>query len=64
MKSIPSEFMRLRRYWAVVFSLAVIFLLLFGVAEVLALPLLTDPSAWHSLSSFRLPAFSGGLVGA
>jgi uncharacterized membrane protein YdjX (TVP38/TMEM64 family) len=55
MKSIPSEFMRLRRYWAVVFSLAVIFLLLFGVAEALAMPLLTDPSAWLA-SGGPLPA--------
>lgn len=50
-----TKFPRLRRYWAVVFSLAVVFLLLFGIAETLELPLLTDPSAWLA-SRGLLPA--------
>lgn len=54
--------MQLRRYWAAVFTLALLFLVLFGIAEALEIPLLANPSAWMA-SRGTLPALLGfGLL--
>ena len=57
----PVQFLKLRRYWITVFLISSFFLLLFGVAEICKVPLLTDPSAWLK-SRGILPAIIGVLL--
>lgn len=42
----PPGVLSLRRYWTAVCIVAFIFLVMFGIAEALEIPLLIDPSAW------------------
>lgn len=56
-----AQFLSLRRYWMSVFVISSFFLLLFGVAEICKIPLLSDPSAWLK-SPGTLPAVIGVLL--
>src|SRR6185369_16459298 len=56
-----AQFLKLRRYWLSVLLISSFFLLLFGVAEICRIPLLTDPSAWLK-SRGILPAVIGVLL--
>lgn len=57
----PALFLKLRRYWIAVFVISSFFLLLFAIAELYKLPLLTDPSSWLQ-SRGILPAVIGVLL--
>jgi len=57
----PIQFLKLRRYWLSVLMISSFFLLLFGVAEICKIPLLTDPSVWLK-SPGILPAAIGVLL--
>lgn len=57
----PIQFLKLRRYWITVLVISLFFLLLFGVAEIYKVPLLTDPSEWLN-SRGILPAAIGVLL--
>ena len=57
----PIQFLKLRRYWITVLVISSSFLLLFGVAEIYKVPLLTDPSGWLN-SGGVLPAVIGVLL--
>lgn len=57
----PIQFLKLRRYWLTVLIISSFFLLLFGVAEICKIPLLTDPTAWLK-SPGILPAAIGVLL--
>ncbi len=55
------QFLKLRRYWITVLAISSFFLLLFGVAEIYKVPLLTDPSEWLN-SRGVLPATIGVVL--
>lgn len=57
----PIQFLKLRRYWITILVISSFFLLLFGVAEIYKIPLLTDPSEWLN-SGGVLPATIGVLL--
>src|ERR1044071_8255505 len=55
------QFLKLRRYWITVLAISSFFLLLFGVAEIYKVPLLTDTSGWLN-SRGVLPAAIGVVL--
>lgn len=57
----PIQFLKLRRYWITLLGISFFFLLLFGVAEIYKVPLLTDPSEWLNTKGV-LPATLGVLL--